>query len=72
MVSSLILLSLSYTNLYIAYSNVLFSSSFAFADFNNDAFVSIDPPGDNDYPYALNDEEGIDRLFDFSDDTYGS
>ncbi|ALC45657.1 E2f, partial [Drosophila busckii] len=39
--------------------------------FNNDAFVSIDPPDDNDYPYALNANEGIDRLFDFSTDAYG-
>ncbi|XP_030565208.1 transcription factor E2f1 isoform X1 [Drosophila novamexicana] len=39
--------------------------------FNNEAFVSIDPPDDNDYPYALNANEGIDRLFDFSSDAYG-
>ncbi|XP_017081933.2 transcription factor E2f1 isoform X2 [Drosophila eugracilis] len=40
--------------------------------FNNDiAFVSINPPDDNDYPYALNANEGIDRLFDFGSDAYG-
>ncbi|XP_034488692.1 transcription factor E2f1 [Drosophila innubila] len=39
--------------------------------FNNEAFVPIDPPDDNDYPYALNANEGIDRLFDFSSDAYG-
>ncbi|XP_017119697.1 transcription factor E2f1 [Drosophila elegans] len=40
--------------------------------FNNDiAFVSINPPDDNDYPYALNANEGIDRLFDFGSDGYG-
>ncbi|XP_017057041.1 transcription factor E2f1 [Drosophila ficusphila] len=41
--------------------------------FSNDiAFVSINPPDDNDYPYALNANEGIDRLFDFGSDAYGS
>ncbi|XP_039490221.1 transcription factor E2f1 [Drosophila santomea] len=40
--------------------------------FSNDiAFVSINPPDDNDYPYALNANEGIDRLFDFGSDAYG-
>ncbi|KAH8330411.1 hypothetical protein KR067_002233 [Drosophila pandora] len=40
--------------------------------FTNDmAFVSINPPDDNDYPYALNAHEGIDRLFDFGSDAYG-
>ncbi|KAH8243533.1 hypothetical protein KR032_008317 [Drosophila birchii] len=40
--------------------------------FSNDiAFVSINPPDDNDYPYALNAHEGIDRLFDFGSDAYG-
>lgn len=45
---------------------------FLFTDFANDmAFVSINPPDDNDYPYALNAHEGIDRLFDFGSDAYG-
>ncbi|KAH8310534.1 hypothetical protein KR044_001814 [Drosophila immigrans] len=39
--------------------------------FNNDAFVPIVPPDDNEYPYALNANEGIDRLFDFSSDAFG-
>ncbi|EDW81455.2 uncharacterized protein Dwil_GK12076 [Drosophila willistoni] len=41
--------------------------------FNNDlnTFVSINPPDDNDYPYALNANEGIDRLFDFETHNYG-
>ncbi|XP_017103311.2 transcription factor E2f1 [Drosophila bipectinata] len=40
--------------------------------FTNDmAFVSINPPDDNDYPYALNAHEGIDRLFDFGSEAYG-
>ncbi|XP_068158009.1 transcription factor E2f1 [Drosophila tropicalis] len=41
--------------------------------FNNDlnTFVSINPPDDNDYPYALNANEGIDRLFDFETHAYG-
>ncbi|KAM8705648.1 hypothetical protein ACLKA7_010021 [Drosophila subpalustris] len=39
--------------------------------FNNEAFVPIDPPDDDEYPYALNANEGIDRLFDFSSDAYG-
>nr|XP_036672563.1 transcription factor E2f1 isoform X2 [Drosophila suzukii] len=37
---------------------------------NSIAFVSINPPDDNDYPYALNANEGIDRLFDFGSDGY--
>ncbi|XP_022216413.2 transcription factor E2f1 [Drosophila obscura] len=39
--------------------------------FSNDmAFVSINPPDDNEYPYALNANEGIDRLFDFGPEPY--
>lgn len=41
------------------------------ADFDK-AFVSIDPPDDIEYPYALNANEGIDQLFDFSSDAYGT
>ncbi|XP_044313160.1 transcription factor E2f1 [Drosophila rhopaloa] len=53
--------------------DALFSDIGADADyFSNDiAFVSINPPDDIDYPYALNANEGIDRLFGFSSDGYG-
>ncbi|EDW13660.2 transcription factor E2f1 [Drosophila mojavensis] len=44
-----------------------------FSNFDFDkAFVSIDPPDDIEYPYALNANEGIDQLFDFSSDAYGT
>ncbi|XP_030373468.1 transcription factor E2f1 [Scaptodrosophila lebanonensis] len=33
------------------------------------AFVSINPPDDIDYQYALNANEGLDRLFDFGSDS---
>lgn len=51
------------------YMNI-FTYIYILADFDK-AFVSIDPPDDNEYPYALNANEGIDRLFDFSSDAYG-
>ncbi|SPP83899.1 blast:Transcription factor E2f [Drosophila guanche] len=58
-------------------SNVTLQSLDAFFNemgpdyFSNDmAFVSINPPDDNDYPYALNANEGIDRLFDFGSEPY--
>ncbi|XP_016960464.1 transcription factor E2f1 isoform X2 [Drosophila biarmipes] len=38
--------------------------------FSSSNFVCINPPDDNDYPYALNANEGIDRLFGFGSDGY--